>query len=98
MFAHCMAGRPGGVALLAINANQTGVASLDLGTAADRYTLTAATLDDVRVQLNGRGLALGAGDQIPSLTPVRTQKGTLELAPASITFLAVADAGNPSCR
>ena len=61
LFAHCMAGKPGGVTLLAINANQTGAEALDLATAADRYTLTARTLDAPRVQLNGRELAVGPG-------------------------------------
>ena len=61
LFAHCMAGKPGGVTLLAINANQTGAEALDLATAADRYTLSARTLDAPRVQLNGRELILGPG-------------------------------------
>ena len=84
--------------LVAINTHQTGAETLDLPTAADRYTLTARTLDAQRVQLNGRELALGPGDTLPALPPARVQSGRVELAPASITFLAMPDAGNPSCR
>ena len=98
VYAHCMAGKPGGVTLVAINTNQTGAEALDLATAADRYTLTARTLDAPRVQLNGRELAVGPGDTLPALPPARVQSGRVELAPASITFLAVPGAGNPSCR
>jgi heparanase len=98
LYAHCMAGRPGGVTLLAINTDQTGTAPLDLASPADRYTLSARTLDDERVQLNGRDLALGAGDALPALRADRVRAGRVDLAPASITFLAVADAGNPACR
>ena len=98
VYAHCMAGKPGGVTLVAINTHQTGAETLDLPTAADRYTLTARTLDAQRVQLNGRELALGPGDTLPALPPARVQSGRVELAPASITFLAMPDAGNPSCR
>jgi hypothetical protein len=98
LFAHCMAGKPGGVTLLAINTNQTGQASIAFPAPADRYTLTAHSLDDERVALNGRELAFAAGDRLPALQPVRLAAGRVELAPASITFLAVPDAGNPSCR
>jgi len=98
LYAHCTAGHPGGVTLMAINTSRTDTASIDLPAAADRYMLTARTLEDVHVELNGRELALGAGDQLPSLQPTRLPKGRVELAPASITFLVVSGSGNPSCR
>ncbi len=65
---------------------------------ADRYTLAAHTLEDARVQLNGHELALGANDEFPSLQGSRVPSGPMEFAPATITFLPVADAGNTSCR
>jgi hypothetical protein len=98
LYAHCMASHSGGVTLLAINTDRAQAASIDLPTPADRYTLTGRTLEDARVELNGRELALGPGDQLPGLQPARIPRGRVELAPASITFLALADAGNPSCR
>ena len=98
LYGHCMAGAPGGVTLLAINTNQSGAASLDLAAAADRYTLSARKLDEERVQLNGRDLALGPGDRVPAFQPLHVAAGRVELAPATITFLAVPAAGNPGCR
>jgi len=98
LYAHCMAGRPGGVTLLAIMTNRTGPASVDLPTVAERYTLSARTLDEERVQLNGRDLLLGPGDRLPALQPDRIPAGRVELAPASITFLAVPGAGNAACK
>jgi hypothetical protein len=98
LYAHCMAGKPGGVTLLAINAHQSGVASLALAAAAERYTLAARGLDEVRVLLNGRELAVGTGNRLPTFQPERVPAGQVELSPASITFLAVPGAGNPGCR
>jgi len=98
VYAHCMPGKPGGVTVLAINAHLSRAESLDLAAAADRYTLSSRTLDDGRVQLNGRELALGPGDRLPPLQATRVAAGNVELAPATITFLAVPGAGNPACK
>jgi hypothetical protein len=64
---------------------------------ADRYTLTGQKLEAARVQLNGQALELNANDELPSLQGTRIPSGRVELVPASITFLAVAEAGNRSC-
>jgi hypothetical protein len=84
------------VALLAINTDRDQSRWLDLGMAASRYRLTAADLTDARVRLNGRELALGAGDELPPLEG-ESVAGPLDLPPATITFVAIADAGNPAC-
>ena len=76
------------------NAPQT----LDLASKSQRYTLTARTLEDTDVDLNGSELKLGSGDSIPSMTGVPTNSGRITLPPASVTFLAVPDAGNASCH
>ena len=49
-------------------------------------------------RLNGTELALGAGDALPVLTSATTPVGRLELAPATITFLAMSGAGDAACR
>jgi hypothetical protein len=98
LYAHCMAGKPGGVTLLAINTNQASAASLELAAPAERYTLSARTLNEERVQLNGRELALGPGDALPVFEPTRIRPGRIELAAASMTFVAVPTAGNPGCK
>lgn len=97
LYAHCLRGKPGGVALLAINADRAAAAALDVPMKSERYTLTARNLEDSRVQLNGKDLQL-SGDDVPALKGASTKGGKLTLAPASITFLAIPLANNPSCR
>jgi heparanase 1 len=97
LYAHCLRDKRGGVALLAINTDRAASRSLDLPMTANRYTLTADNLTDASVRMNGRELKLGALDELPSLEGEPVASGRLDLAPASITFLAVADAVNPAC-
>jgi hypothetical protein len=98
LYAQCLRDRPGGVGLVAINLSRTDKASLTLPNAAQRYTLSADELQSKTVKLNGNALAMLAGDRLPNLTPALAAKGTLSLAPASITFLAMPGAGNNACR
>ena len=101
LYAHCLRGQPGGVALLAINTDQEGSHSFELTAAAERYTLSVPSpknLDDTRVQLNGTELKLGADDGLPPLTSVPTGPGHVMLAPATISFLVIPMANNASCR
>jgi len=63
-----------------------------------RYTLTAENLMASRIWLNGKELKLQATGDLPSIEGVAAKKGKMSLAPASITFMAVAKAGNGSCR
>ncbi len=101
LYAHCLRGQPGGVVLLAINTDRSATRSLELATAADRYTLSAPSaqnLEDTHVQLNGTELKLGAGDAVPQLAGAPTQSGEITFAPATISFLAIPTANNASCR
>jgi hypothetical protein len=98
LYAHCLRNQPGGVALLAINADKDAEQTLHLPVGAERYTLTAANLTDSTADLNGKPLELGPGDALPALRGTAVHAGTVTLAPASITFLAFPKAGNASCR
>jgi heparanase len=98
VYAHCQRGAPGGVMLLAINTSLTRPASVNLSMSADRYTLTAQKLEDPHIQLNGHDLKLGPNDEIPKLQGSHIPSGHVEFGPASITFLAIAEAENESCR
>ncbi|WP_414474447.1 hypothetical protein [Microvirga sp. M2] len=98
VYAHCLRGAPGGVAVLAINNSRTRPSAIEIPNAAEGYTLTAPQPDSASVRLNGQELRLGPQDEFPDLRGSRVQAGPVELAPASITFLAVPEAGNPSCR
>ena len=91
-------GHAGGVTLLAINTSRTSADSIDLPIAADRYSLAAGSPDFTQVSLNGRELVMQQNGPLPSLSGSRTAAGPVEFAPASITFLAMAGAGNQSCR
>jgi hypothetical protein len=98
LYAHCLRGTPGGVALLAINNSPRRPTSITLPIEADRYTLSAQQLETSNVQLNGRDLKLGSNDGMPDLQGRRIPSGNVDLTSGSITFLAVADAKNESCR
>jgi hypothetical protein len=98
VYAHCLRGTPGGVALLAINNSRTVSQTLQQTAAADRYTLSAQTLEGGEVQLNGQALNLQADGELPTIQGRRTPAGTITLAPATVTFLAFPDAGHASCR
>ena len=98
VYAHCQRGRPGGVALLVINADRDAPHAVMLPAAALRYTLDAANLLDERVRLNGRPLALAASDELPVIEGVPTAGDTVTFAPATITFLAIPEAENHACR
>jgi heparanase 1 len=98
VYAHCLRGTPGGVALLAINNSRTQPTSITLPSSADFYTLSAQQLDARKVQLNGQELKLQGQDALPDLQGRSVPAGAVELPPASITFLAIKEAGNTSCR
>ena len=98
LYAHCLRDHSGGVALLAINADREAAAELSTPGPSERYTLTAKTLLDPSVDLNGTELKLGAQAAMPYIKGSKARAGLVKLAPASITFLAFPTADNPSCR
>lgn len=98
LYAQCLRGKPGGVAVLAINADKTASQTLAISAGAEKYTLTASDLLDSQVELNGSELKLGTGDALPKLDGQSVHAGPVTFAPASITFLAFPKAGNASCR
>lgn len=98
LYAHCLPGHSGGVTLLAINNSKTRTQTLELPIASEGYTLATYQLDGSDVQLNGKILELQANDELPALEGKHIPAGYIELLPASITFLAVAKAGNNECQ
>lgn len=98
LYAHCLRRSRGGVALLVINADRRAARALKVPTAAVRYTLDAASLPGRKVRLNGRALRMTARNRLPPLAGARLGAGTVKFAPATITFLAMAGAGNPACQ
>lgn len=96
LYAHCLKGRPGGVALVAINLDAAAPRSLALSGPALRYTLTAGA-STKSVLLNGTELALGKGDVLPTMAGVPARTGAVSLPAASVTYLALPNAGNRAC-
>ncbi len=98
VYAHCLKHHPGGVAVLAINADRTAPQTIDLGKRSLRYALSAHDLMDGTVELNGKPLSLTAAGDLPEIKGESVAKGSVELPPASIAFFAIPNAGNASCR
>ncbi len=98
LYAHCLRDHPGGVALLAINADRQVSHDIAVPAPSQRYSLTANNLMDTAVQLNGSELRVGADGDLPRLDGKRIHAGRVTFAPASITFLAIPNAGNSSCQ
>jgi hypothetical protein len=98
LYAQCLKGAPGGVTLLALNLSRTEPQTIQLADASVRYTLTAPELESQTVQLNGKDLRLSEAGDVPKLAGVADPKGSVTLPAASITFFAIADAGNAACR
>jgi len=97
LYAHCRRGARGAVTLLAINTDRTNAAILRLPGTSERYTLSADDLQSAEVKLNGAALELGPNDDLPRFTAVTSPPGSIEIGPATITFLTVADTKNPAC-
>ena len=98
VYAQCLNDSPGGVVVLAINNDRTASKTITLAAASQRYSLTSPELESTRVDLNGQELKLGPGDSFPPIAGAPTAAGQVVLAPASITFLAIPNAKNASCR
>lgn len=98
VYAHCLRGHAGGVAVLAINASRTAARELALPASAERYSLTADNLMDSTVKLNGAELKLTAGGDLPAMAGAPEHAGNAALAAESITFFAIPEAQNKACR
>jgi len=98
VYAHCLRGVPGGVAMLVLNTDRQKASRFTLPVAADRYTLTAENLTDKTISMNRRPLRLGPEDALPMMAGQATAAGQLAFAPASITFLGIQLAQNEACQ
>ena len=98
LYAHCLRGVNGGVAVLAINAESGAAHELGIPLQADRYTLTAADPMDNRVDLNGSELKVTADGDVPALAGKPAASGVQSLPAASISFFAIPQANNAACK
>jgi hypothetical protein len=98
VYAQCLARRPGGVTLLIINADRQHSFHLNLPTASERYALTAKKLEDTTVELNGKPLRLTSSEDLPQFDGEAVNTGRVSVAPTSIIYLSIANAGNVNCQ
>ena len=98
VYAQCLRGTPGGVAVLAINNDRSAPRTLRVPVAGERYTLSSNTLQSKSVQLNGAELKFNTNDELPRLTGVQVASGDIALPASTITFLALPEAGNGACQ
>jgi heparanase 1 len=98
VYAHCLHGVPGGVALLALATDRTASATLRIPIRGERYTLASDDLESARVALNGTALTWDGKSDLPRPKGVAAAAGEVTLAPATITFLALPEAGAAACR
>jgi len=98
VYAQCLRGTPGGVAVLVINNDKRAARTLAVPTAGERYTLSATALESKSVLLNGTELVLGQSDALPAFTPSAIAAGNVTLAPTTITFMTIPTAANGACR
>lgn len=97
LYAHCLRGVPGGVALLAINLENR-EKRLRASGPAELYALTANEPLSRTVRLNGRELAVSPDDTLPAMQPVRVNGREFVLPPLGNAFVALPEAGNAACR
>ena len=98
VYAHCRRQNSGGVVLLVINNDPRETRELALPNSSARFTLDAATSQDVAVRMNGKVLSEDALDRFPELAGMPTDPGPVSFAPATITFLVISGADNRNCR
>lgn len=96
LYAQCLRGSSGGVAVLALNPGDAEV-SLPVGENASAWLMTGQPIDTRAVLVNGHTPSMDDNGEIVGLdgAPVA---GELAVPGQSIAFVAVADAANPACN
>ena len=96
LYAHCLAGKPGGVAVMALNTGEA-AQRINLGGKALGWTMTGTPLDTRNVLVNGRQPAIDADLKLTGLEGAAIN-GKATIPGQSVAFIAIAGAANPACR
>lgn len=96
LYAHCLRGTPGGVAVMALN---TGAAAqrLALGGKGLGWTMTGQPVDTRTVLINGAAPGLDGKGELTGLAG-KPVAGSLPLPGQSVAFVSMPQANNPACR
>lgn len=97
VYAQCMKGSKGGVALMVLNMDGSSEALLKLPLAGERYSLSSPDIFSQTVLLNGKELRVGPDGTLPSIHGEQSHPGTTKFAPLTITFVEMPSAGNQQC-
>ncbi|MBH0114014.1 hypothetical protein I5E68_13785 [Novosphingobium sp. YJ-S2-02] len=95
LYAHCLAGAPGGVGLVAINLGDE-ARTVPTGTPTQVWTLQAASLDSGAVTVNGHSPGLAEDGTLTGLNPI-SSGDTIAVPGKTIVFAALPEAGNSAC-
>ena len=87
IFAHSRKDGKDGVCYMIVNNSLTNSTTVELDKDVEVYVLSAESLRAPKVKLNGVELNLKENDELPELNPVKVEAGSLDLAPATITFI-----------
>ncbi|HEV2486548.1 MAG TPA: hypothetical protein VGT08_13530 [Terracidiphilus sp.] len=98
VYAQCSKSGKGGVTVLALNTDTAHEQSITLPQAAERYTLTAPDLNSGQALLNGTELKVQTDGSVGPIKGAHVSAGTIQLAPASVTFFTIPSAHNQSCK
>lgn len=96
LYAHCLAGKPGGVAVMALNTGAV-AQKIDLGGKGLGWTMTGQPLDTRAVLVNGKAPALSEDLRLTGLESVAVSS-RVTVPGHAIAFYAVPGAANPACR
>lgn len=96
LYAHCLAGKPGGVAVMALNTGEA-AQPVNLGGKALGWTMTGQPLDTRNVMINGNQPELTADLKFTGLDG-KAISGRTTIPGQSVAFFAVPGAANPACR
>lgn len=96
LYAHCLRGRRGGVALLALNTG-TSAEVIPLGKRSQAWIVTSDPVDGRNAKVNGHRPGMDDRGRLQGLSPA-SNDGDVRLPALSIAFVAVANAGNLACR
>jgi heparanase len=96
LYAHCAIGKPGGVAVMALNTGEA-PQRLSMGGKAIGWTMTGQPVETRAVRINGNAPALDAKGNLTGLTGVAVA-GSVSVPGRSVGFYTVPGANNPACK
>lgn len=96
LYAHCTAGQPGGVTVMALNTGEA-AQQLNLGGKGLAWTMTGQPLDTRQVLINGKAPDLAANGDLTGLNGAAVA-GKVTVPGQAIAFYSLPGAKNPVCR